>query len=91
MSGVLGTQAYVRYFDNPVSYTQGAITASMPAGSLVGALGSSFVADRFSRKVALQISCVLWIIGAIIQCAAQNRGMLCAGRVIAGEFSPLNS
>lgn len=84
MSGVLGTQAYIRYFDNPVSYRQGGITASMPAGSLVGSLLSSFIADKYSRKVALQVSCVLWIIGAIIQCAAQNVGMLCAGRVIAG-------
>lgn len=84
MSGVLGTQAYMRYFDGPVSYTQGAITSSMPAGSLVGALGSSFVADRWSRKIALQISCILWIIGSVIQCAAQNVGMLCAGRVISG-------
>lgn len=84
MSGVLGTQAYKNYFNNPKSYTQGAITASMPAGSLVGSLASSFIADRFSRKVALQFSCILWVIGAIIQCAAQNRGMLCAGRVIAG-------
>ncbi|KAH8666492.1 MFS sugar transporter-like protein [Xylariales sp. PMI_506] len=84
MSGVLGTEAYKRYFGNPVSYTQGAITASMPAGSLVGSLGSSFIADRFSRKVALQVSCVLWIFGSIIQCASQNIGMLCAGRVIAG-------
>jgi MFS family permease len=84
MSGVLGTQAYKRYFDHPVSYKQGGITAAMPAGSLVGALCSSFLADKLSRKVALQVSCVLWIIGSIIQCAAQNVGMLCAGRVIAG-------
>ncbi|ORY61409.1 MFS sugar transporter-like protein [Pseudomassariella vexata] len=84
MSGVLGTQAYIRYFDNPVSYRQGGITASMPAGSLVGSLLSSFIADRWSRKVAIQVSCVIWIIGSIIQCAAQNVGMLCAGRVIAG-------
>ncbi|KAI0908754.1 general substrate transporter [Ustulina deusta] len=84
MSGVLGTEAYKNYFDNPVSYRQGGITASMPAGSLVGSLASSFIADRFSRKVALQVSCVLWIIGSIIQCAAQNVGMLCAGRVVAG-------
>jgi MFS family permease len=88
MSGVLGTQAYTRYFDNPQAggYTQGAITASMPAGSLVGALGSSYIADRFSRKIALQVSCVLWIIGAIIQCASVDRGMLCAGRVVGGMF-----
>lgn len=89
MSGVLGTQAYTRYFDHPQAqgYTQGAITASMPAGSLVGSLASSFIADRFSRKIALQVSCILWVIGSIIQCAAVDRGMLCAGRVIGGTFS----
>ncbi|KAH6981728.1 general substrate transporter [Ilyonectria sp. MPI-CAGE-AT-0026] len=84
MSGVLGTQAYKQYFGYPKSYRQGAITASMPAGSLVGSIMSSFIADRYSRKVALQISCILWIIGATIQTAAQNVGMLCTGRVIAG-------
>ncbi|KAI1387353.1 general substrate transporter [Hypoxylon trugodes] len=84
MSGVLGTSAYKRYFDNPVSYRQGGITAAMPAGSLVGSLASSFIADKFSRKVALQVACILWIIGSTIQCAAQNIGMLCTGRVIAG-------
>ncbi|CAJ2505740.1 Uu.00g131340.m01.CDS01 [Anthostomella pinea] len=84
MSGVLGTQAYKRYFGNPVSYQQGGITASMPAGSLVGSLASSFIADKYSRKVALQVACILWIIGSIIQCASTGVGMLCAGRVIAG-------
>ncbi|KAH6617218.1 MFS sugar transporter-like protein [Chaetomium tenue] len=84
MSGVLGTQAYKRYFNNPVSYAQGGITASMPAGSLVGSLASSFIADKYSRKVALQFSCVLWIIGSILMTAAQNVAMLCVGRVICG-------
>ncbi|KAK1580708.1 high-affinity glucose transporter [Colletotrichum navitas] len=84
ISGVLGTEAYKRYFGNPVSYSQGGITASMPAGSLVGSLFSSFIADKYSRKVALQFSCILCVVGAILQCAAVNVGMLCAGRVIAG-------
>ncbi|KAG7286416.1 MFS sugar transporter [Staphylotrichum longicolle] len=84
MSGVLGTQAYKRYFNNPVSYAQGGITAAMPAGSLVGSLMSSFIADKYSRKVALQFSCILWIIGSILMTAAQNVAMLCVGRVICG-------
>lgn len=84
MSGVLGTEAYKRFFNNPVAEAQGGITAAMPAGSLIGALLSSFVADRFSRKWALQLSSILWIIGAVIQAASQNIGMLCAGRAIAG-------
>lgn len=84
MSGVLGTQAYKRYFNNPVSYAQGGITAAMPAGSLLGALVSSFIADKYSRKVSLQFSCVLWIIGSILMAASQNVAMLCVGRVICG-------
>ncbi|KAK5995342.1 MFS glucose transporter mfs1 [Cladobotryum mycophilum] len=84
ISGILGTAAYKRYFNNPISYAQGGITASMPAGSFVGSLCSSFIADKLSRKFALQIACVLWIIGSAIQCAAQNVEMLCAGRVVAG-------
>ncbi|KAK0615712.1 high-affinity glucose transporter [Bombardia bombarda] len=84
MSGVLGTQAYKRYFDNPVSYRQGGITASMPAGSLAGSLISSFIADKYSRKVALQISCLLWILGSILMTASNGVPMLCVGRVICG-------
>ncbi|KAH8157046.1 hypothetical protein CIB48_g11200 [Xylaria polymorpha] len=84
MSGVIGTEAYKNYFHNPVKVQQGGITASMPAGSLLGSLVSSFIADRFSRKVAIQVSCLLWIIGSIIQCTSVSVGMLCAGRVIAG-------
>jgi MFS family permease len=65
MAGVLGTQAYIRYFGNPTSYRQGGITAAMPAGSFVGSLASSFIADRFSRRTAIQISSLIWIIGAM--------------------------
>lgn len=65
MSGVLGTQAYRNFFNSPVSYTQGAITCSMPAGSILGALASSFIADKYSRKVAIQVSGIIWIVGSM--------------------------
>ncbi|KAF3163057.1 MFS sugar transporter [Orbilia oligospora] len=84
MSGVLGTQAYIRYFDNPLGYRQGGISAAMPAGSFAGSASSSFIADRFSRRTCLQIACIIWTIGAIIQAASINVGMLVAGRIIAG-------
>ncbi|KAF2431229.1 high affinity glucose transporter [Tothia fuscella] len=84
MSGVLGTNAYKQYFHNPVSSTQGGITASMPAGSFCGALLSSFIADRFSRKAAIQIAALIFMLGAALQCSAQNIGHLCVGRVVAG-------
>lgn len=84
MSGVLGTEAYQNYFGHPASYRQGGITCSMPAGSLVGALASSYIADRLSRKTAIQIASVIWIIGSILQTASNGVALLCVGRVIAG-------
>ncbi|KAK6330453.1 MFS sugar transporter [Orbilia brochopaga] len=84
MSGVLGTQAYIRYFHNPLGYRQGGISCAMPAGSFAGSAASSFIADRFSRKACLQASCIIWTLGAIIQAASINVGMLIAGRIIAG-------
>lgn len=84
MSGILGTQAYKRYFNHPTSYTQGAITASMPLGSMAGSMVSSVLADNWSRKAALQISCVFWIVGSAIQCGSVNVAMLCVGRGVAG-------
>ena len=65
MSGVLGTMAYINYFRVDGGSRQGGITAAMPAGSLVGALASSFIADRLSRKTAIQIAAVIWIIGSM--------------------------
>ena len=64
MSGVLGTNAYKNYFGHPVSTTQGGITASMPAGSFAGALASSFIADRLSRRTAIQVAALIFMVGA---------------------------
>jgi sugar porter (SP) family MFS transporter len=84
MSGVLGTNAYKNYFHHPVSAVQGGITASMPAGSFLGALASSFIADHLSRRTAIQVAALIFILGATLQCSAQNIAHLCVGRVIAG-------
>jgi MFS family permease len=65
MSGVLGTMAYKRYFGHPVSYRQGGITSAMPFGSLLGALSSSYIADRYSRRTGIQIASVFWVIGSM--------------------------
>ncbi|KAF2655897.1 high affinity glucose transporter [Lophiostoma macrostomum CBS 122681] len=84
MSGVLGTEAYLGYFGHPSGYRQGGITASMPAGSLVGALASSFIADRLSRRTAIQVAAVVWIIGSIFMTASNGVALLCIGRVVCG-------
>ncbi|KAK9327202.1 hypothetical protein V1520DRAFT_62957 [Lipomyces starkeyi] len=46
ISGVVGTYQYTKFYGNPLGTTQGGITGAMAAGSVVGALSSSFLADK---------------------------------------------
>ncbi|KAL2865320.1 sugar porter family MFS transporter [Aspergillus lucknowensis] len=84
MSAWIGTDQYLEYFNHPDSNLQGGITASMSAGSFAGAIAAGFVADHLGRRWSLMIASVIWIIGAVIQCSAQNVAHLVAGRVISG-------
>lgn len=84
MSAWLGTEQYTNYFNNPSADLQGGITASMSAGSFVGAIAAGFLADRWGRKIALQIACIIFIIGSAIVCSSQNVGQLIAGRIVNG-------
>lgn len=84
MSGVLDNPSYKAQFGFPTAGPQGGIVAAMPAGSLIGALAVSKLADVFGRKYIIVLSGWVWVIGAVLQCAAQNRGMLVVGRIIAG-------
>ncbi|OJJ54153.1 hypothetical protein ASPSYDRAFT_160968 [Aspergillus sydowii CBS 593.65] len=84
MSAFLATQQYLDYFNNPDSNLQGGITASMSAGSFAGAIGAGFIADRLGRRMSLIIASAVWIVGAVVQCSAQNVTHLVAGRVVSG-------
>ena len=65
--------AYARTFGNPGPNAQGAIVAAMPAGSLVGALIVSSLADKIGRKKVVIISGWVWVVGSILQCASVVR------------------
>lgn len=84
MSAMIGIPQYTDYFNHPSSTLQGGITSSMAAGSLVGSIIAGPVCDRIGRKTTIQFACVLWIIGSILCCAAQDVTMLIVGRIIDG-------
>lgn len=42
----------------------------MPAGSFLGALLVTQLADRFGRKNTVILSGLVWVIGSILQCAS---------------------
>jgi len=72
----------------------------MPAGSLVGALAVTQLADRLGRKRTIILAGIIWVIGSILQCSSivsevsqslptytpfkQNRAMLVVGRIVSG-------
>lgn len=84
MSAFLATDQYLEFFNHPNSDLQGGITASMSAGSFAGAIAAGFIADHLGRRKSLMVASLVWIIGAVIQCSAQNVAHLVAGRVISG-------
>ncbi|MCJ1330347.1 MFS sugar transporter [Thelotrema lepadinum] len=56
----------------------------MPLGSFLGALCSSFLADKYSRKTAIQVASIFWIVGSALQAAADGIPILVIGRFVAG-------
>ncbi|EXJ85326.1 hypothetical protein A1O1_05690 [Capronia coronata CBS 617.96] len=61
-----------------------AIVSVYNAGQSVGGLSTGFMADKISRKYTIFVAAFLTVVGAILQCAAVNVGMMIAGRLIAG-------
>jgi sugar porter (SP) family MFS transporter len=84
MSGVLNNEFYLEQFNFPDPTTQGGIVAAMPAGSLIGALAVTQLADRIGRKKTIILSGLIWVIGSTLQCASISRDMLIVGRIISG-------
>ncbi|KAH7309903.1 general substrate transporter [Stachybotrys elegans] len=62
----------------------GAIVSCYNAGQAIGGMTSGYLADKFSRKYTILIACILTIIGAVLQCAAVNVGMMISGRLVGG-------
>jgi MFS family permease len=55
----------------------------MPAGSFVGALMVTQLADKIGRKRTVQLSGLIWVIGSILQCAS----IVCSLPVRDSDFS----
>ncbi|KAH8671339.1 high affinity glucose transporter [Xylariales sp. PMI_506] len=96
MSAIISTQPYLCQFNprgiDPITKlclgvddtTQGGITAAMPGGSWLGSLISGVITDRLGRKTSIQIGSIIWIVGSILCCAAQDIPMLIVGRIVNG-------
>lgn len=66
------------------AFGKGFMTGMLLLGAFVGCWFYPYIADRWSRKKALLVSSIIFVIGGIMMTAAYDYGTLVAGRAIGG-------
>ena len=94
ISGVMGMEYFVHEFTGKIndgtdsfaleSWQKSLITSILSAGTFFGALIAGDLADFVGRRTTVIISCVVFIIGVILQTASSTIALLTVGRIIAG-------
>ena len=88
LSGLIGADnQFGMDFNNPDPTTQGLIVSVYQLGNVGGSIVIFLVGDKLGRKNSILWSTVVMLIGAVLQTAAVNRGMMYAGRIITGFVS----
>lgn len=72
------------YYNNPTKERLGAINAMLPAGKIIGFLFVAPFSNRYGRKTSLILAFAITIVGAAIQAAAVNLGVLIFSRFFLG-------
>ena len=60
------------------------MTSITSGGAFVGAIAAGLSADKYGRKIAIYIGCILFIIGAILQATAFSLAQMTVGRLVVG-------
>ncbi|TKA57885.1 hypothetical protein B0A49_11196, partial [Cryomyces minteri] len=60
------------------------ITSITSGAAFFGAIFAGATADRYGRKIAIYVGCVLFIVGAILQAAAFSLAQMTVGRLVVG-------
>jgi sugar porter (SP) family MFS transporter len=77
-------EPWKKFFGDPHGGELGLLTALYQIGSLVSIPFVPILTDNFGRKLPIAIGCVIMIVGAILQGAANNDGMFKGGRFMMG-------
>ncbi|EIE75315.1 hypothetical protein G6F46_003111 [Rhizopus delemar] len=67
-----------------IARIKGDVVSLLQAGCCVGALLVNFLADPFGRKWTIVLSSIIFIVGSVLQVAAQNLPTMLAGRFFGG-------
>ncbi|KAI7860271.1 general substrate transporter [Circinella umbellata] len=96
MSGVVANQSFKEYMGmgTEESYNSaliGAIVALYEIGCMAGALSTGKVGDWLGRRKTIRLGCLILCIGAVIQTASINVGMMIFARIFTGIGNGLNT
>lgn len=88
LSGLIGANnQFGTDFDHPDPTTQGLIVSVYQLGNVGGSIAIFLFGDSLGRKKSLLLSSVIMLVGAALQTASVNRGMMYAARIITGFVS----
>jgi hypothetical protein len=88
LSGLIGANnQFGTDFNHPDPTTQGLIVSVYQLGNVGGSIVIFLCGDKLGRKKSILYSTIVMLIGAVLQTAAINRGMMYAGRIITGFVS----
>lgn len=91
MSGVVASELFIKTMGNPSSAMMGAIVALYEIGCMFGALSTGRIGDILGRRKTIRYGCLILCIGAILQTAAVNSGMMIIARIITGVGNGMNT
>ncbi|KAI1332290.1 putative hexose carrier protein [Xylariaceae sp. FL0255] len=83
LNGLNILPVYLDYFQL-TAVTTGLNTASVFIGGTIASVVAGIITDKYGRRLAIFWSCVITLVGVILQAAAQDIAMFVLGRVILG-------
>ncbi|KAI8625159.1 general substrate transporter [Xylariaceae sp. FL1651] len=89
INGVMGMPYFIKQIEGPdatslTGTTKALITSLLSLGTFFGALMAGDLADLVGRRTTILGSCVIFLVGAILQVASHGLPLLLAGRIVAG-------
>jgi sugar porter (SP) family MFS transporter len=81
---ISGAQVFIEQDFDVSASGIGLVVSAVTLGALVGALASSGLTERFSRRALIVVSAVVFILGAILAAASPTLGILVVARFVIG-------
>ncbi|KAI9016567.1 general substrate transporter [Phycomyces nitens] len=91
MSGVVSNELFKETMGNPDSALMGAIVSLYEIGCMAGALSTGRIGDWLGRRKTIRLGCLILVIGAVLQTAAVNSGMMIVARIVTGVGNGMNT